>query len=249
MPGVLRIDVGDPTRGRHQPSPKQLHGLVSTLLGETDEEHSAAEKPWSASIDRESRERLVIRVGWLRTSVPTGELPAAVRLGPATCPVLARSYIPSSFADLAACPAREVGMEFLTPTWFSRRGQALPFPEPHLVFTRLAERWNAHCQPGQGLPDPLRDALLDELELVSWSGSTWRMDLGRGVRTGFVGRMVVALADRVGTEVPGQPLPREASPVADFIPTAFGALAGFAEICGVGAQTTFGAGHVRAIRL
>ena len=242
MPGSLLLHLGDPSRGRVEPKATQVHGMVSTLLAETDYEHKADHKPWSAAISRESRERIKVRIGWLDVRPPDGRVPAAVRLGPATYPVLNQHWHPVTFDELAARPCREVGMEFLTPTWFSRSGQSLPFPTPALVFARLADRWNQHCRPDQVIPGALRSALLDRLVLAAWSGETWRMSFGRGVRTGFVGRVVVALEEGT-TWVGGD----EAASMADLLPAVLGALAGFAELSGVGAQTTYGAGWVRVV--
>ena len=253
MPGVLLFHLGDPTRGRVEPKATQLHGMVSTLLAETDFEHRSDHKPWSAAVTRESRERIEVRVGWLDVRPPEGRVTAAVRLGPGTYPVLAQRWRPVTFDQLAAHPCDEVGLEFMTPTWFSRSGQSLPFPTPALTFARLADRWNQHCEPAQVIPRSLRSALLDSLVLTAWSGETWRMDFGRGVRTGFVGRVVAALDAASQTAGAGAAIAaaegnRESAPMAELLPSVLGALAGFAELSGVGAQTTYGAGRVRVVR-
>jgi len=247
MPGELQLFLGDPTRGRREPKATQLHGMVSTLLAETDTEHTEADKPWSASLVRESRERIQARIGWLAQQPPGLHAPAEVRLGPATYPVLAHRWAPITYERLAGHSCTEVGLEFLTPTWFSRAGQSLPFPTPTLTFARLTDRWNRHSAHAQQIPGPLRSSLLDSLELLAWSGETWRMDFGRGTRTGFVGRVVVGIDSETPVAArPGSGNP-ETAPIAKLLPTLLGALAGFAELSGVGAQTTYGAGRVRVV--
>ena len=232
MPAEVRLLLVDPTHGRRDPTPQQLHGLVSTLLAESDEQHAAPEKPWSTAITRVSPTELEVAIGWLPIEPPPPLSPTSVRLGPSRCSVTSVDVTEVAFERLASHPADEVGLEFLTPTWTSRDSHATPFPDPVVVFTRLIARWNRYAPPPACIGVDMRRNLLDTLELRAWSGETWRFDLGRGARTGFVGRAVVGVTE-TGTRMPAWLL---------------GALSGFAELAGVGAQTTFGAGRVRVVR-
>lgn len=232
MPAEVRLLLVDPTHGRRDPTPKQLHGLVSTLLAESDEQHAAPEKPWSTAITRVSPTELEVAIGWLPIESPPPLAPTSVRLGPSNYPITAIDLTQVTFERLASHPADEVGLEILTPTWTSRDGQATPFPDPIVVFTRLIARWNRYAPPPAHIDTTMRNNLLDTLELRAWSGETWRFDLGRGARTGFVGRVVVGVTE-TGTRMPSRLL---------------GALSGFAELAGIGAQTTFGAGRVQIVR-
>ena len=230
LPAEITIRLEAPGMGGPQPTPRQLHGLVSTLLGESDAQHVAAEKPWSAVLLDGERGRH-LRIGWLAAADPPALDADTVRLGPRRFHISRVDQREFGFAELAQDSAWEVGLELITPTWFMRGGVAFPFADPLLVFGRLAQRWNVHAPEPMAIPDWLRDALLDDLELISWSGGTQPFDIGRGVRPGFVGRVVAGVSDEAPAEV------------CKVLAT----LARFAELAGVGAQTTFGAGHVRCV--
>lgn len=254
MPATLELICDDPARGQRDPTPNQLHGLVSTLLAESDAAHQAEEKPWTAAVERLDDEHVLLRVGWLPSAPIPLTSPTVVRFGPVRHTVLEVAAEVVSYGDLASASAEEVGWELITPTWLSRSGTALPFPDPVRVLGRLVQRWNEHCPDSARIPERARRTLLDRVQLQAWSGRTWAMSIGHAERVGFVGRLVVGVKDPAlhavssqDTDVElgaAQKSPSDAAELA-LASRLLAALSRFAEISGAGAQTTYGAGQLR----
>ena len=234
VPAEIIVDVADASHGRRDATPSQLHGLASSVLGETDEEHRRGRKPWSASITRMTPDRFTLRIGWLAVEPVTAVMEPPDPTGRVLHALLDARMITTTYKDMLAEPARHVAMEFVSPTLIKRNGVVFPFPEPATVFGQLVERWNLYCPGDQRIGPGDKTTLLDALDVTAWSGRTGRIDLGRekGSKVGFVGRMVVELNDAAR----------------DHTPFWLGGLARFAELAGAGAETPFGAGRVRVVR-
>jgi CRISPR-associated endoribonuclease Cas6 len=113
--------------------------------------------------------------------------------------------------------------------FFARNGRDLPLPEPVLLVRSLLARWNAHAPTALQVADDDARALVSAVFLDEVSGATERVELGSSLRqVGFVGEAELRLL---------RSAPQAAGEV-------FGALMRFAELAGVGAQTTCGFGAV-----
>lgn len=234
MPARIDIELGPAGRSLRAPNPNQLHGWACHLLGETDEEHSAGDKPWALSPPRIHHGAIHIRLAWLddsrRPALFGQGIQPSIRFGPAVHPVLRASGREFRWADMVAEPWSEVELEFESPTWFSRNGRRYPFPDPVLMCRRLADRWQALAEPDL-LATEAVVRLLDQVQLVDLAGQTVGMLAGKAQRVGFVGR--ITLRVHRTDQLAG---------------TALAGLARLAELSGVGAQTTYGAGSVRVLR-
>jgi CRISPR-associated endoribonuclease Cas6 len=137
-----------------------------------------------------------------------------------------------SYAELAQTPAaHRVKIEVLTPLYFSRNGRDHPLPDPLLVVQSLTQRWNAHAPEPLAIPDAERRDLTATVYLAAMTGGTHTLALpGNRDQTGFVGTVQLALTRDAATHTA----------------RLFAALTRFANIAGIGAQTTHGFGAVRA---
>ncbi|HEX2417995.1 MAG TPA: CRISPR system precrRNA processing endoribonuclease RAMP protein Cas6 [Micromonosporaceae bacterium] len=227
MPATIVLDL-------HAPDgvpvhPVRLHGAACALF-DTDGGHPHP-RPFAVGPVHAGRDGPVWHLGWLRDAAPPG-LPNTVDLGGRVLPVLRHTTRPVSYAELAQTPAtRRVEIEVLTPLYFSRNGRDHPLPDPLLVVQSLTQRWNAHAPEPLAIPDAERRDLTATVYLAAMTGGTRTLPLpGNRDQTGFVGTVQLALTRDATT------------------PTArlFAALTRFANIAGIGAQTTHGFGAVRA---
>lgn len=231
VPAVLDLDLAVPTGT--QVYPARLHGAACSMLEGNETAHAAQHKPFSVGpLIEASSGQTRWRVGWLGSAEPP-PIPKTVALGPSRCPVRLASPQLMSFAELlAGRPVRHADLQFISPTFFGRKGRDLPLPDPVLIIRSLATRWDAHAPPELALPAEVLTALLDTVYLADAAIDTRRAQVSRTMwQTGFVGAAQLALtkaADAATTEV-------------------FTALTRFAEFAGVGAQTTHGFGAVRLI--
>jgi CRISPR-associated endoribonuclease Cas6 len=213
------------------PAPLHLHALVSTLLSESDEEHRANEKAWSVAPPAIRGERLYLLLNWLPDDVPPdfARLRAdGVRLGRRYYAVEEISMRQVPFGMLGMDPAPRLEMSFLTPTWFTRGAGEYALPDPYLVFRRLSDRWGVVCPDEEQLDDDSLRETLETVRITRFDGRSAPFEAGRGRKTGFAGWARYQL-------------PAAASAEACHTLTSLGRFAAFA---GVGAMTTYGAGHV-----
>jgi CRISPR-associated endoribonuclease Cas6 len=229
VPAVLDLELSVPAGIRVYPA--RLHGAACVMLEDASVPHTAQHKPFSVGpLFEAGAGRARWRLGWLAATEPP-QLPEAVALGPARCAVQPARPASVTFAELLTRPpVRHVELQFVSPTFFARKGRDLPLPEPVLVMRSLAARWDAHAPPELALPAEVLSALLDSVYLDEMAGETRRAQVSRTMwQTGFVGAARLALT-RAGDDVTAR---------------VFAALTCFAEFAGVGAQTTHGFGAVR----
>ncbi|MFC4627994.1 CRISPR system precrRNA processing endoribonuclease RAMP protein Cas6 [Promicromonospora alba] len=119
-------------------------------------------------------------------------------------------------------------MTFRSVTYFSRGDRQIPLPDPELVFTSLARRWNTFSPDGASFRSVTIEALLASILLSEPRIESGQVDQGRAIRVGFLGKARFGLA-----RAAGQDLER-----------VFATLAVFADTAGIGAQTTHGLGWV-----
>ena len=223
--------------------PRQLLGAACGLFETDTSDHHAAVKPFAVgpfspastvaapAQDTGSASGAAWRLGWLPDGPPPAWPPTQVRFGVVTCPVVAHHEQAWSFAEIAATPpARRAVLTVLTPLFFARNGRDLPLPEPVLIVRSLVTRWNAHAPAGLAISDTDSRAVADAVYLAAMPGGhTVDIQVADTVhQTGFVGTAELALLRAAAN--------RTASILA--------ALARFAVIAGIGAQTTHGFGAV-----
>lgn len=231
MPSSYRLTLAPRQSGAIElPAPLHLHALVSTLLSENDDEHRANEKPWSAAPSAVQGDRLYLTLNWLsdNASPDFAPLQEGVRLGSRFYAVeeITLRQIPYGLLGMDAAPGVEV--QFVSPTWFTRGGGEYALPDPYLVFRRLSDRWEALCPPEEQLDPDALDEVLDTVRITRFDGCSRPFEAGRARKTGFVGW--------ARYQLPGKASSQAAS--------AMTSLARFAAFAGVGAMTTYGAGHV-----
>ncbi len=232
MPAVLDLEISVPSGT--QVYPARLHGAACTMLESTSVAHTAQHKPFSVGpLIEASTGRTRWRVGWLAVTAPP-PIPEAVALGPARCPVRPTHPQQASFAELLTSPpVRHAELQFVSPTFFARKGRDLPLPDPVLIMRSLAARWDAHAPPELALPAEVLSTLLNSVYLAEVAIESRRAQVSVTMwQTGFVGAARLAVT-KAGDDVTAQ---------------VFTALTRFAEFAGVGAQTTHGFGAVRLVK-
>lgn len=82
---------------------------------------------------------------------------------------------------------REVTLHFLSPVSFRRGTQDYPLPEPKMVFTSLAKKWELANMPARIEPEVVAE-IAERIAPSDWSGRTERVYFGQhhGL-TGFTG--------------------------------------------------------------
>ncbi|WP_158558527.1 MULTISPECIES: CRISPR system precrRNA processing endoribonuclease RAMP protein Cas6 [unclassified Streptomyces] len=170
----------------------------------------------------------LLTLGWLDDSTPPPldkRLGEQVRLGNQFFTVEDAHVTGAPYAALRALPpAQRVTMDFLSVTHFTRKGRWIPLPDPELLYTGLACRWNTYADVA--LPDDLITELREAVLLSAHEVKSVPVEIGHGHRIGFLGHATFTL-------------PRAAAPA---VRTTFTALSHFAELAGSGAQTTHGLG-------
>lgn len=223
------------------PSPPtfdQLHGALARSLdtvGHRDQDKGWALRPLTVLAPDAYLMTFVTMSG----PPPVPPAGGRIRLGRRALDVRAERVHHTTWQQLREVrPLRSVRFVFESPTFISRNGgRHLPLPDPERVFGGLARRWNLHAPEEFGLPTARVTALLDAVEVVDHEiactqvpGSD-RPD-GPPPRRGFVGGVRFKLHR-----------PRQPDVARDFA-----ALAQFATLAGVGAETTHGFGTVTLVR-
>jgi CRISPR-associated endoribonuclease Cas6 len=229
MPAALTVRFDRPAPA---PTPRQVLGAAAGLFETAGSDHHAAVKPFAAGpfIDDDGAGTWW-RLGWLADDkLPPGWPPASVRFGGDVRPVTGFGGEVRPYAAMARSgAARRARLRMLTPMFFSRNGRDLPLPEPVLLVRSLLARWNAHAPASLQVAVDDARALAGAVFLDGMSGGTERVELGPTLRqSGFTGEAELRLL--------------RSAPQA--VAEVFGALMRFAEVAGVGAQTTCGFGAV-----
>jgi CRISPR-associated endoribonuclease Cas6 len=230
MPAALTVRFDRPAPA---PTPRQVLGAAAGLFETADGDHHAATKPFAAGpfVDDDAGAGTWWRLGWLADdALPPGWPPASVRFGGDVRPVTGFGGEVRPFAEMARSGAvRRARLRMLTPMFFSRNGRDLPLPEPVLLVRSLLARWNAHAPSSLQVAVDDGRAVVGAVFLDEMSGGTERVQVTPTLRqVGFVGEAELRLL---------RSAPQAAGEV-------FGALMRFAEVAGVGAQTTCGFGAV-----
>ncbi|WP_407286466.1 CRISPR system precrRNA processing endoribonuclease RAMP protein Cas6 [Streptomyces sp. BP-8] len=226
----LLLRPTDPIRSTHIP-PAQLHGLACRLLEGASADHHSQTKPFAITPVVEAPHApgyATLALNWLddHTTPPLDTLRGEhIRLGSQFFTVEDVQGSSAPYAALQALPAtRRVTLNFLSVTYFTRSGRWIPLPDPELLYTGLARRWNTFAP--QTFPDPLTTSLRETVRLTAHELHSAPADLGPASRTGFTGQATFTL-------------PHSAP---DDLASAFTALSAYAEAAGIGAQTTHGLG-------
>ncbi len=228
-----------PLEGPTRPDPDGWRGLVYGLLRQVDPKlHEAQPNPFSLSLGGLEGEAWV-RIGLLEEGLYARLSPLLFGLAGQSVRLKAPFRVQTvlqeghPWAGVSTYPrlfqgqaSASLGLQFASPTFFRRKGQSYPLPEPKLVFDSLALRWNAFAPVR--VPEELQESW-ERMTIARFQGHTQAIRPNpdeRGV--GFVGRVVYYLP--------------AASPVETQWMQALGR---FAFYAGVGAKTSLGFGRVR----
>ncbi|MDT9692643.1 CRISPR system precrRNA processing endoribonuclease RAMP protein Cas6 [Streptomyces sp. P9(2023)] len=231
MPTTWHLHLRAERPVERQVTPAQLHGLACALLEGLGADHHGQTKPFSVTPLMQAPHapgHALLTLGWLddRTVPPLQKRAGEqVRLGGQLFTIEDIHAQGAPYAALLALPrAERVSMDFLSVTHFTRKGRWIPLPDPELLYTGLARRWNAYAETP--LPPPLITELRETVLLTAHDVKSAPVDIGQAHRIGFLGHATFTL-------------PRTARPE---VASAFTALSHFAELAGTGAQTTHGLG-------
>jgi CRISPR-associated endoribonuclease Cas6 len=229
MPAVITLDLLP--AGNLQLYPARLHGAACALVEPLwDGEHDAQRKPFSTGPLVANAGLARWRLGWLASSPPQLS-PQTVRFGPQPCQVVGCDIQGVPFGSLAGGePAWSADLDIVSPLYFSRNGRDHPLPDPVLMLRSALDRWNAFAPQPFQIPDTIVRDLLGTVWLASMEGQTASTPVSATMhQTGYVGTARLALTRAAD------------APVA----STFAALMRYADIAGLGAQTTHGFGAVR----
>jgi CRISPR-associated endoribonuclease Cas6 len=188
-----------------------------------DGKHDAQCKPFSTGPLVANAGLARWRLGWLASNPPRLS-PQIIRFGPQPCRVVGCDIEDVPFGSLAGSePAWSADLEIVSPLYFSRNGRDHPLPDPVLMLRSALDRWNAFApQPFQIADKFVRD-LFGTVWLASMDGQTVSTPVSATIyQTGYLGTARLALTRAAD------------APVA----SAFAALMRYADIAGLGAQTT-----------
>lgn len=154
----------------------------------------------------------------------------------------------TSFTEMAEAvtgrPARQLRMEFVSPTAFRNNNLDICLPLPGQVFRSLWEKWNAFApepmQVHELWPQFAGDCILVD-EMTAVNTTRWEFAEGtRGAATGFTGTVGFSLIPKGKIKTNWQEYWEGAA-------TVMQSLAQFAFYSGVGHHTTIGMGQCRPL--
>lgn len=242
MPAAIDIALSVRSPATAEPTARQLHAAVASVLSYAEGDHRAPIKPfsvWPLHSTQEEPDRPRLRIGWLATSHP----PAALvhsnsqwRFGSLQARAVDVSVEERSFAELVSTRAAEkVVLHVLTPTVFTRQDRRFPLPDPYLIYGGLIDRWNTFTTHFKMGVEARRD-LIGSLEIKDFDIQPDRMLVDRTRQPGGESRAIWHLGFRgsvtVGV-VPGSP---------DWVRSLLPGLSEFAGISGIGSGTARGFG-------
>jgi CRISPR-associated endoribonuclease Cas6 len=215
--------------------PAQLHGLACNIFERAGADHTAQVKPFAVKplvAAPDAPGCALLQIGWLNDHAPPNLTTLSgheVRLGSQYFTVLDAQGEHVPYRALARTPsATSAELTFRSVTYFSRGDRQIPLPDPELVFTSLARRWNTFAPDGADFRSVTIEALLGSVRLNEHRIESSQVDQGKAMRVGFLGKARFGLARAADQAVE----------------RAFATLAVFAETAGIGAQTTHGLGWV-----
>jgi CRISPR-associated endoribonuclease Cas6 len=225
VPAVITLTLRLPREVEVYPA--RLHAAACALLEPAWVGHHDQHKPFSAWPLAGASSAARWRLGWLPDDPPAIETDR-VAFGPHTCQILGCRVEQVRFAELTATPpAWRADLEFVSPLYFSRNGRDHPLPDPVQILRSAIDRWNAHAPDPLRIDDPTCRVLLGAVRLDAMAGETATTQVTATQRqVGFLGHARLSL-------------PRHTPPPG---PAVFAALLRYADIAGLGAQTTHGYG-------
>lgn len=218
----------------------QLHAAVAHLVEPRNDgrngDHHAQIRPYSVRPLTLLDDAAGLRIGWLDDTARLRLdqcFDERVRFGSQFFHVekAEEEYVP--YQALVHLPsASRALMTFLTATYFARAGRWYPLPDPDLLFMSLVRRWNTYAPEGCRLGKTKQKLLFDILAIADVEVSSQRVEFGvkGAVRVAFTGRAEFVLTDRRIADVGAA--------------WWFATLSAYADLPGVGAQTTHGLGAV-----
>ena len=222
--------------------PQALHvrGWVYHLLARYREDVHDGEgpRPFSLALGKENGLTWV-RVAFLDDDLAASFAEAVWSLRPKVLPLRSGTAKIESILELShplagkttwgeilnTKPRTDLQLEFLSPTFFRRRGFNYPVPEPALTLYSLAQKWSAFAP--EPVPDEALETLIEHATVRYLRGKTIYAQAHEQT-AGFVGQIAYHLHG-AGNEAA----------------LWLGRLGGMAFYSGVGAKTTLGFGLVR----
>jgi CRISPR/Cas system endoribonuclease Cas6 (RAMP superfamily) len=127
-------------------------------------------------------------------------------------------------------PAQQLRLAFVTPTFFSSKGEDLLFPEPRRLWESWRRSWDTWSQGKLPLPDSTPEG---NLRVARYQLQTRALRIKGGLQRGFVGELDLEWTAKATSE--------ERQVLA--------ALATLANLTGTGARTALGLGQTRTTLL
>lgn len=216
-------------------TPVQLHAATAALAEAPFGDHHAQTKPYSVTpLLGLGQDRAELRIGWLTDTHRldlTHTVGTRVRFGAQFFRVLDTRETRVPYQALRHLPpVRRALLTFQTPTYFARAGRWYPLPDPTLLYEGLVRRWNTYAPADSRIEEPDQKRLLNIVALTDVDITSEKIHLGANgaTRVGFRGQAEFTLT---GTQT-------------HAAQRCFTALSAYAELAGVGAQTTHGLGTV-----
>lgn len=140
-----------------------------------------------------------------------------------------------SYAELAEAAehAREITLQFESPTGFRANGLDDPLPVPRRVFQSYLRRWSAFAGIALDVPDAYLDWVEENVAVSRFELRTEVLKFQEHIQIGCVGRVQYQAARRAPGDAP--------------MVRALNRLADYAYYCGTGHKTTEGMGQTRRV--
>jgi hypothetical protein len=250
VPAIIEVRASVPADSSSAVDYLDVHRLACYLLEPPEaRSHRLQDKPFSVwpplsvadqpLVEDSSPgfDLISLRFNWLATTPPpvdevqdrlqrTPHLGTHVPLTPLGLEVQELTY-----GDLCAgTPQMVCDVEFHSPTHFSRNGRRYPLPDPMVVMSGLARRWNVSAgaaDPALVIPRPAIDSLVAHSVIEACAIHT-EVTISPVRQVGFVGKARFALT----------PSAKQADAAL------FAGLWRFAALAGIGRGTTYGLGAI-----
>lgn len=203
-----------------------LHAIACSVFERQDSRHDDGEKNFTIRTDPNNGRRLTLT--WLddRTGPPASHPLHALQVGDEKIPVTVTRQKITGYDEIETAPVvTDLTLSVHTPALFKHNNHNYPLPDPYVMFSSLARRYQAYRpetgQDSETVRELGRSVMVTEhrirTERFSWHG---RID------SGFAGQIGLRLMPRAA---PG-------------IRRAYTTLGLFAGIAGIGRGTTHGLG-------
>lgn len=202
-----------------------LHAIACSVFEHPDSRHNSAEKSFAVRADPRNDRRLTLV--WLDDHArPPEDLPDALQVGAEKIPAAMIHETVTAYEEIeAARLVTDLDLSVHTPALFKHNNHNYPLPDPYVMFSSLARRYQAH-QPKAGLDVDVVRELGRSVMVTDHRIRTERFSWHGRPDAGFTGQIGFRLAAQASPE----------------IRRAYTTLGLFAGIAGIGRGTTHGLG-------